>query len=463
MVLFYPVARCAIENKSSMAGESSRAPCQNHFSGMLKTAHWQTVLNTSKNLHEDPYEFFAEMGSQQHFVFESKKSRLRNFESGGLQLVISRKNRPETFQSSCLDPDSFLQFFQEASVQSTQNEKSKPFLALRNNAEQFKRLEQACRRTLLETSAIQDLKVHYQETQRTYLYGTDRSALTEGHENFAQISAQLLLKNETSQRTLTFAQGRTDIDSLMSELEKNWFTKKQIEKALSKPWPCPLGKIPVLWSSKVVAQLALYSLYQLEYFSRSPDGFQHYLNQFSRFNFQLIDNWKNTGSVDVEGRPRTETLIFSSQEMPRKFDQTLAGFSRRASYKEFPITAPWEPAILGNQRTQNLLGQLENGISVHEIDVLSFDIKTGKAQISIREAALIHQGLEGEKIEPSDLWISIPQLLGSFELFSDKSSPHPLSWGGSSAHSGLFVEMTAPEALSSTVDIQGTVPKSYYW
>ena len=446
-----------------MAGESSRAPCQKHFSGMLKTEQWQSVLNTSKNLHGDPYEFFAEIGSQHHFVFESKKSRLRTFESGGLQLVISKENRPETLQSSWMDPDSFLQFFQETSVQSPQTEKSNPFQSLRNNADQFKKLEQACRRTLLETPVIQDLKVHYQETKRTYLYGTDRSSLTEGRENFAQIAAHLILKNETSHRTLTFAQGRTDIDSLMLELEKNWFTKKQIEKALSKPWPCPQGKIPVIWSSKVVAQLALYSLYQLEYFSRSFDGFQHYLNQFSGFNFQLLDNWKNTDSVDVEGRPRQETLIFSSQESPRKFDQTLAGFSRRASYKDFPITAPWEPAILGNQRTQNLLGQMENGILVHEIDVLSFDIKTGKALLSIRDAALIHQGLEGENIETSELQISIPELLGSFELFSDHSSPHPLSWGLFPAHSGLFVEMTAPEAFSSTVEIHGTVPKSYYW
>lgn len=430
---------------------------------MLKTQHWQSVLNTSKNIQGDPYEFFAEMGSQQHFVFESKKSRLKTFESGGLQLVVSRDNRPETLQSSGLDPDSFLPFFQDASIESPQNEKSNTVQALRNNADQFKKLEQACRRTLLETSTILDLKVHYQETKRTYLYGTDRSALIEGRENFAQIAAHLILKNETSLRTLTFTQGRTDIDSLMWELEKSWFTKKQIEKALSKPWPCPQGKIPILWSSKVVAQLALYSLYQLEYFSRSLDGFQHYLNQFSGFNFQLIDNWKNTGSVDVEGRPRQETLIFSSQESPRKFDQTLPGFSRRASYKDFPVTAPWEPAILGNQRTRNLLGQMENGILVREIDVLSFDLKTGKAQLCIRDAALIHQGLEGENIETSELWISIPQLLGSFELFSDQSSPHPLSWGLFPAHSGLFVEMTAPEAFSSTVEIQGTVPKSYYW
>ncbi|NBT58526.1 hypothetical protein EBT16_07055, partial [bacterium] len=231
--------------------------------------------------------------------------------------------------------------------------------------------------------------------------------------------------------------------------------------ALQQPWPAPKGKIGILWSPSCVAKLLLHFTQTFELLSRTQESFELLRSSFPQLSFQVIDNWKQQNRVDVEGRPRRETLLIDGSSPAVIFNEQVPGFSRRSSSRDFPITAPWEPALFGRERDSNVFAQLGNGISIRELEVIAFKVNSGLITLRITEAALVHQGIEGEFIEPVTWELPLLDLLSSFKLFSDSSAPHPLTWAQRGQN--LFVEVTSSAALSPALEFPGTVPLAHYW
>ncbi|MFM8269570.1 MAG: metallopeptidase TldD-related protein, partial [Pseudomonadota bacterium] len=426
---------------------------------MLNTLSWEKLFKFPQSPPPLSFEFYADSTFQRVFTFEPKTSRLRSYETGGAQLIVQESAGPKTYHSTLLDPKGFAEL--------VRNHRMTEFpLVFNRDAEpatkswdRAREIEQTCRRMLLDLGTLIDFKAKYEETAKRFIFSNSDSGPQEGLENLACFTVEFTAQKGDRTRRFKIQRGRTDLESLSSDLEKTFLNREQLEKALHQPWPAPHGQVNVLWSASSVAKILLHFLYQLELLSRNSDFLKQYKKNFPQLSFQLIDNWKQGNRIDVEGRPRRETLLVDGGHLLGLLNEEVPGFSRRASARDFPITAPWEPALFGKERDSQIRAHLGNGISVHELDILSFQPNTGLISLQINEAALVHQGIEGEYIEPVTLDISLTDLLTSFKLFSDNTTPHPLTWSRSGQQ--LFVEVTTPEALSPALTFPGTVPLAH--
>lgn len=419
---------------------------------MLNTNGWNKVFEVAKTLGADSCELYGDLRTQNHISFEMKHSRARSFETGGLQLVLQTASGPKTFLSSIPDPEHFIEMLlgKKPSLpptlsQSSDQKSSQCF-------EKHRFLDGACRRTLLEHTDLKSFFANYTEETKHFLFANDQGILEFGSETFASLNSSFHFSHGANQKTFTVQKGRTDIPSFLAELEGLWLSKHRVTKALQKPWPAPQGVLPVLWSSSVVAKLMLCFIRQLEFQSTES---------LPSFSFQIIDNWKQQRSVDVEGQQREPQVLVAGGNSCVSFGPHLRGHARRQTHRHFPVTAPWEPAVFGIERTENPLSQMEKGLAIYEAEIVDFHPASSQIVFRIQEAALVHQGQEGDWIEPVLFSTSLPQLLGSFRLFSEASQPHPqlLQKGNQQ----LFVEVTAPSALSPEIEFPGTVPFSHYW
>lgn len=428
---------------------------------MLRPQPWEKVLKVPLSQNGSSFEFYGDSAFQRIFTFEPKTSRSRSFETGGAQLIIQETTGAKTYHSTLLNPEIF-----SALIEANQ---SAPFPcsftrggeSSAKSWDRAKEIEQTCRRILLELGNVQDFKARYEEITKNFLFASSESPLREGQDNLACFTVEFSAKKGEQTRQFRMVRGRTDLESISADLEKAFIHRERLDKALQHPWPSPKGRNNILWSPSSVAKLLLQFIQYLEIQSRDPETFKQLKSRCSPFAFQVIDNWKQGNRIDVEGRPRKETLLVDRDRSFCFFNEEVAGFSRRNSARDFPMTAPWEPALFGLERDSQLKSHLGNGIAVHELNILSFDPDSGIVKLQITEAALVHQGVEGEYIEPTIWELSLLDLLSSFKLFSESSSPHPLIWSRSGQR--LFVEVTTPEALSPSLEFPGTVPLSYYW
>lgn len=428
---------------------------------MLKTPIWENLFKLSHSLQSYSYEFYADLAFQRFFTFEPKTARSMSYETGGAQLILQSSPEVRTFHSSLLDASSFSGLIENQAPTSFPGSFSRSSEPCTKSWDRAREIEQTCRRILLDLGNLTEFKARYEETNKFFLFAKSSSGLHEGQENLACFTVEFSAQKGDQTRHFKFKRGRTDFDSLRSDFEKTFMSRENLEKALQQPWPAPKGSLGILWSASCVAKLLLHLLQFYEFLSQTSDSFESLVNQFPQTAFQVIDNWKQGNRVDVEGRPRTETLLVDGGRFVGPFNELLPGFSRRHSFRDFPITAPWEPALFGRERDSNVLSQLGNGLSIRELDVLDFQPSTGRISLRISEAALVHQGVEGEFIDSVRWELSLLELLSSFKLFSDSSYPHPLIWYRSGQQ--LFVEVTTPEALSPALEFPGSVPLSHYW
>jgi len=428
---------------------------------MLNHSIWENFFKHPLEQQYPSFEFFSDSEVRRSFSFEPKTSCLRTFETGGAQLIVPGATGPLTFHSALLNPSAFSKlFFKEEPL-------SFPDVPFRRTDSAGKawtknnEIEQACRRIILESGNPTEFRATFEESNRTFLFAKSGNEPQEGNEHFASFTAQLTVQKGDLSRKFSIQRGRTDSDSLMADLEEPLITKEYIERALQQPWPAPRGRVSALWSQSSVAKLLLHFLQEIEFASRNSQSFQALESRFPKLSFQVIDNWKPCKRIDVEGQPRRETLLIDGSAELCPFNEQMPGFSRRISAREFPITAPWEPALFGSERDSDLLSKLGNGIFIRNIEILGFQPHTGMVSFQISEATLVHQGVEGEFIESVTVETPLTELLLSFKLFSDSSRPHPLTW--SRPGQKLFVEVSTPEALSPFIDFPGSVPSSHYW
>lgn len=428
---------------------------------MRPTEGWEKVLQFISSTGGCFAEIYADSCSRTEFTFASKNSRVRSFVTGGTQLVVQSESGPQTFLSNINHPPSFLNWLKgedfSISRQALElDEKDQLSLSEKN-----KILDQAFRKTLLDQPDIKTFRATYVEEVKSFLFASADQPIKTGKESNGLLLFDFDAGNGIKQKAFQVKKGRTELSALFADLEHPWLPRFNLEKALQEPWPAPKGNLPVVWSAAALSKLLLCLIRYLVFHSRELEAQKFLEQQFTGFRFQLIDNWKEENRVDAEGNKREATLLVDGDKVPYLLNHQTAGFSRRKTHRDYPVTAPWEPALFGIERAQSLLSQLTHGISIHDIDILNFDPRAGLIQFRTREASLIHQGIEGEHIESFSMELPIIHLFKTFQLFSEHSSPHPLSWHQGSQE--LFVETTVPDALSPDLNIPGSVPSSHYW
>ena len=428
---------------------------------MLKKEIWKSIFDNNQISEGSAFDFYADSWTHRSLSFENKKLSLKTSETGGARVLTQKDHVPQSFQSSVLIPELFFAFIDRKDSFPLHFESSGSPKVPPTSPSQDIFLEQTFRRLLLEVGTEDLFTASFEEHHKDFIVAHEQNELRQGTESVARFHLNFVLRKGNRTKTFSFQKGTTEIPVLLNELE-NWsFSKELLEKGLEKPWPAPKGKLALHWSSQSVAKFGACFLKMLEFFSRDPELLSSLAQLCRPLGFQLIENWKSETKIDVEGKVRVPTILVNGKESLTAFNENLPGFARRQTYSHFPITAPWEPAIFGLERSSNLLSQMRDGISIGDVELKNFHIPSGKLDFEIQESVLVHQGVKGEFIEPVTLRVDLIDLLRSFKLFSEKTSPTPLDWN--SWGQNLFVEFTAPEALSPQFELPGTVPLTHYW
>lgn len=417
MLLFYPVLQIETEKK----------------------------ISTS---HNNPFELYAEHSFHVRFQSEMQKSKAWSYHQGGIHLIQSQNGINKSVISSDLALYPLLK---------SENSFKNTAFSLKGDTEKLERL---CRNLLIQFPQIKTLRSHFEANSKYFFFSSDRLAETHGLENQLLFICDFDFEKKNQHVKLSKAFTQQDLELLLDDVSERLISQDEIEKLLINPWPSPQGSLPVLWSEKSMGSWALLLLQFLTRESKTLDQFESFCEGLPTLKFQIIDNWKPQLGFDAEGNKRNEVFLVGPQnEIP--FFSDLKGFSRRSSYEQFPVTVPWQPALFGENRASSLLKEMKKGVSIQDFDLLHFDTRTAQAKLKINRAYLVHDGKEGDPIEPLEWTVSIFEVFESLELFSDEIRPQPLTW--KTANQEFFVEMNAPQGLSQSLNFPGSVPLNYYW
>ncbi len=234
-------------------------------------------------------------------------------------------------------------------------------------------------------------------------------------------------------------------------------------------WPAPMGEVPILWSARAVGRLQLLFLQAFE--GDRVLGGMSFLSELSlpvALRFTVVD--RPPIQADHEGSTRKQMILFKkgkptglacNTRVAHELDVAPTGHARRASFDSPATIGFWHPHLEGDALSDGLLAQMDRGISVKDLEVEAFNPATGQVSLKLTRAYLVHQGCEGELMEPVRLSMPLLTILESFQNFERVSETTGIAVG--KAHQKMFTELTAPAALSAPIPFPGSVPAGHYW
>lgn len=397
---------------------------------------------------EEQYEIFAEHRSRFRYHFEPKKSKSSSSVTGGVRLLSFSHGVTQSLISPHLDFPELVSWLEIVKKSRSSHEID------------TQQLDRLFHHFMIQMPGIKNLQAKLEGNFKNFYFLSHSKPGSEGFENYFSLIVDLTLKKDQSIRHLAKSFTRQDFALLMSDVSKTLINQDEIDKLFLTPWPAPRGKLPILWSEKIMADWVFLLIQMLQYQSELTEGLDNLKNKFPSLSFHLIDNWKPRLGCDALGTPRTE-LLYPGPQGPFRPVSPHQGFWRRASFEYPAILAPWQPALYGLTQTKNLLSEMKKGLSIHGCDLLSFDRSTGEIDLKVTKAYLVHDGKEGDPIEPTRWRLSLFDLLSSLELFSDQLRSHPGRW--EQAGQTLFIEINTPQGLSNPLEFPGSVPLAHYW
>ncbi len=237
-------------------------------------------------------------------------------------------------------------------------------------------------------------------------------------------------------------------------------------------WPCPKGKILILWSHRVVAKLILCLLRAFEGdLVLSQKSFLCGKDSHWELPFNIEESpSSHLPSSDNEGSSRrTFTFYKDGKIRGLACDRWIAdqmgvsptGHSRRKSYLDSPAVCMWSPRVEGIKKVEDIQQNLFNGIRIDNIEILKWDPQLTSFKFRLSSAFLVHQKQRGEKIEPIVVECDLVKLLGATNVFSYETQSICLPVNKKNQE--FIVQLHVPQAISESFDLPGTVPKSHYW
>lgn len=307
-------------------------------------------------------------------------------------------------------------------------------------------------------------------TERQYQVIQDGGGFFQGREENAEFKAEWFVGTIAHQ----WERARGSLSGLVTEVNSPLGLGRAVKTSLSPltRWPAPRGRVPVLWSARSVAKIQMLFLRAFEG-DRVLDH-RSFLNEVCLpldLAFTLEDRPSHSGDeVDHEGSPRKAITFFRdgrptalacNKKLAAQLEVPSTGHARRQSFDAPSTVGFWHLHLEGKTTRDALLPLMQQGISVREIEVLSYDPGSGEVSLKLSEAYLVHQGAEGEPMEPLLLQLPLTELLQSFSEFEKDRPTTGLTTG--KERQKIFTEITVPAALSSPLLLPGSVPANHYW
>ncbi len=307
-------------------------------------------------------------------------------------------------------------------------------------------------------------------TERSYCVARPDGPLQKGNDSNAVLRASWTVASDLPVR-FHFARARHHARDLMTDLASAEGLASAVKRSLQTApvWPAPEGEVPVLWSAQCVAKLqALF----LKAFDAervlSNRSFLSHLALPAPFKFSLEDvppqadfTWDHEGNpvrrmpIFRDGKP---TVLACTRQTAQQLEVVPTGHARRGAFDAPTHPSFWSPHVVGDTIQDALLPSMERGVSVRELEVLTFDSVSAETTLRLTHCFLVHQGQEGERMEPLVLRTSLIDLLASFSEFETKVK----TTGVLGAQSD-FLEITSSASLSKPFPLPGTVPLEHYW
>jgi len=421
--------------------------------------------------------FYAERTSTTEFEIEDKDNKTRHSESGGLSIELKKEGSDTlfTFRTNQFSTQSVLSLLGLSCAEATDRESPPPpsSVSSLSMGKKLQSLQLLIRRINLENSLTKPISFWFREKKQKYQTAQTPDGIKSGEIELGE--ARFQIESSYKGKPLNFSHHLSSgsLDDLWNQLQSLLGQiQKRIKLGSSEQWPLPEGPVPVGWSSQSLAKLA-------DCFLRGFEGDLvlkdfSYLNSLSlplgcQFSIQEKEP-PLSQDIDHEGSPRKSILIFDGQK-PKGLatDQTVAnefsisstGHSRRESFERPSTISFWHPILQGNSEVNSVLSLMSEGIWVEELDVQDLDLITGTVTLYFSQINLVHQGAIGESIQPFSWTVSLLELLTSLTHFSQEKSTTGLFH--TKQKQRILTEYTTPSALSLSINLPGSVPKTHYW
>ncbi len=441
---------------------------------MLNPADAEKLTQACRDLGFEHVEIYVENTQVSKVTYHAKADSIQHSARQGISVTAKRDGISYHFCCDGFGIEPLLRALKKENNQvelSSASNPSAPSPSWRELGETASGLLQAVRGAFSSSSEALSFQLASATlTDRRYkIFLLDGNSF-EGSEQTAEFQADW----KVNSAPFHWERARGSLAGLVSEVSSPLGLGRAVRHSLSAAtrWPAPAGDLAVLWSPRSVAKLQML-------FLRAFEG-DRVLDQRSFLNaaplpfalaFSLED--RPSGSdveSDHEGSARKRTTFIRAgrptalacnKELAAQLSVPSTGHARRESFDAPTTIGFWHLYVEGNQQQEALLPQMQQGISVREFEVLSYNPATADVHLNLTEAYLVHQGAEGELMEPLQLEIPLTELLESLQEFEQ----NPVTTGVTTGkeRQKIFTEITAPAALSRKLQLRGSVPANHYW
>jgi predicted Zn-dependent protease len=328
-------------------------------------------------------------------------------------------------------------------------------------------------RQLAAPEAAGATQFQYEERRRFFLLADTNDRLATGCDETASACARWMQIREGHPFDCRVELNRLSPAALLVDLQNPSCFKDSIETSSTggERWPAPQGELPIFWSAQVFAKLNLHLIRAFEgdlflsgrSFLTGPVSlpFHYQIEERPNPNLSSVDyegSIRRPIAILLDGRPRG---LACNRSVAEQLSVTPTGHSRRHAFHSTGTIGFWNPRIVPLRPCEDPLVQMNRGISVRDISVQQYSTTTGLIDLVLKEAYLVHNGEQGERIEAVRLRVNLPQLLQSCHQFSGVTESVGFKI---TKHGQEFVtEVEAPSALTLPLSIPGTVPQNHYW
>lgn len=422
-------------------------------------------------------ELYSELVIETHFRSQDRIEDVRIIVAPGASLRCHDGERIRIFKTNSVSTQSLTSLLGESScpTQSAPKLFTEPF-EIHDPAlspdEKFQVLSQLARQLWAEERAGIP-QFQYEEHRRFFLIADTNDRQTTGCDEAAWAVAKWTESPDGRPVERRFERSRLSPGALIADLQNPIHFKEPIEALLSnaEKWPAPQGELPVLWSAPTFAKLNLHLLRAFEG-DLFLSGRSFLTNPLSLpFHYQIQETLNpNLSSVDYEGSARRAMTILQdgkprglacNRSTAAQLSVSPTGHSRRQTFHSPGTVGFWNPKIVPVKSAGDPLLLMDRGISVRDIEIHRYSTATGRIDLTLKEAYLVHNGEQGERIEPVRIQASLPQLLQSCHQFSTTSET--LGFRVHKQGQDFITEIESPSALSLPVNLPGSVPPNNYW
>ena len=420
--------------------------------------------------------FYAERTITTDFEINDKECKSRHSESGGLSIQLQKKNEEKkyTFRTQQFSTQSILELLNLPFTFSPPQEPLKgPNSTPSLTGKKLQNLQLLIRKINLDNAISQPVSCCFQEKQQTYQSATAPGEIKSGEYHLGDVTLVIETLHKGTALNFSHQLSSTNLEGLWEQLQQLISNiQRRILLGCTEQWPVPSGPIAVGWSSQSIAKMT-------DCFLRGFEGDLvlknfSYLTQLSlplNYNFTIEEmpppaNQNN----DHEGSDRKPLIIFDGKKprglatdktVAQEFSVASTGHSRRESFEHPSTIGFWHPTIKGTTEVDSVLPLLTAGLWVEELEIKEFDLVSGTGTLYFSQVNLVHEGAIGESVAPFFWTVSLPEIMGSLTHFSNQTST--LGLFHTKQKQRVLTEFTAPSALSSELDLPGSVPKSHYW